>query len=209
LLAQENFPAARKAFEDAAQRYSEAVNLAQAQRDLRGQADQAKAAMLTAKQGARSDNPEYASAAAQERQAGQFYDRLAFKESTDAFRAAGDLYARAVPPKPAPAPPPAPEPRPAPVARTGSVLVTSNVPGAEVKIGEFSFQTQAVPVEVGSLSVGKYPVRARLDGYKEWTGEVEVVQGRRSALTISLEALPPPPKPAPVPAPARPRPIPF
>ena len=196
LATQENFPAARQAFLDAAQRYSEAVRVAQTQRELRTQADQAKATMVTAKQAARPDSADYGSASAQERQGGQLYDRQAFKESGDAFRAAGDLYARAVPQKAPPplAPPAAPQkppPPPAPPAvRTGSVLVRSNVPGAAVSVGDVNFVSAKEGNEVRSLPVGTYQVRARLSGYKEWFGQVEVVQDRRAEIQISLDPLP-------------------
>jgi Protein kinase domain len=189
LASQENFPAARQGFLDAAQRYSDSVRVAQTQRELRIQADQAKANMLTARQSARQDSADYGAGATQERQASQLYDRLAFKESADAFRAAGDLYAKAVPQKP-------PPPPPAPVARTGSVLVTSNVPGAAVSVGEVTFETRTdAATEVRSLPVGKYQVRARLSGSKEWTGQVEIVQDGRSEVQISMEPLSPPPPP--------------
>ena len=204
-LNQDNLPAARQGFLDAAQRYSDAVRIAQGQRELRTQADQAKAAMLASKQGARPDSTDYGSAAEQERQASQFYDRLAFKESIAAFRAAGDLYGRAAvaPQKPPPRHPPPPTTTMPPVARTGSVLVRSNVAGAAVSVGGVSFEARREGNEV-PLPVGTYPVRARLSGYKEWSGQVEIVQDRRSEVQISLEPLPLPAPPKPPPPPSAP-----
>ncbi|MGH7332150.1 MAG: PEGA domain-containing protein [Candidatus Rokuibacteriota bacterium] len=189
LATQENFPAARQAFLDAAQRYSDALSVAQAQRELRTKADQVKTSMLAAKQSARSDSADYGSAAAQERQAGQLYERLAFKESTDAFRAASDLYTKAAVAPQRPPPPPSPPPA---AARTGSVLVRSNVAGAAVSVGDVSFEIRKDGAEVRSLPVGTYQVRARLNGYKDWFGQVEVVQDRRSEVQISMEPLPAP-----------------
>lgn len=76
------------------------------------------------------------------------------------------------------------------------MLVTSNVPGAAVSVGEVTFETRTdAATEVRSLPVGKYQVRARLSGYKEWTGQVEIVQDGRSEVQISMEPLSPPPPP--------------
>jgi serine/threonine-protein kinase len=73
---------------------------------------------------------------------------------------------------------------------TGSVLISANVAGAEVVIGDQKITSRAQGVEVGSLRPGRYVVKATQDGYKDWTGQVDVVAGNRAQLAIFLERAP-------------------
>ncbi|HSE92549.1 MAG TPA: nuclear transport factor 2 family protein, partial [Methylomirabilota bacterium] len=59
------------------------------------------AGMLAQKQRAREDMPDFAAAVAREKQGNALSQQLAFKEAADNYRAAADLFARAVPPPPA------------------------------------------------------------------------------------------------------------
>src|SRR6185369_14095732 len=84
-------------------------------REQRTAADAARAQMVAAKQRAATDAPDFARAVETEKQGGTLYSQTSFPEATASFRAATDLFAKAVPP----AEPPrmvAPVPTPAPPA---------------------------------------------------------------------------------------------
>jgi hypothetical protein len=114
---------ATQAYQAAVERYGEAEKQAQTRRQQRTEADAARVKMAAEKQRAAPDATDFARAAELERQGSALYARLSFAEATTSFRAAGDLFAKALPP-PAPAPsapvavaPPPPTPAPpAPVA---------------------------------------------------------------------------------------------
>jgi len=64
-------------------------------------------------------------------------------------------------------------------------LVVKTVPAeAEVQVGAVAFEK--APFKLNELKLGKYPVRARLEGYDEWKGEAEVVEGVYSEFSIRL-----------------------
>jgi hypothetical protein len=109
LASRQSFAAATKAYQDAAERYREAADRARIMREARAQADSAKTRMLSEKQRAFQNAPEFSSAEAEEKQANASYDRLAYKEAADKFSLAETLYAKAkavpTPRVPAPDPP--------------------------------------------------------------------------------------------------------
>jgi len=107
LSAGQQFGGANQAYQDAAERYMEAGMQAQRAREARVEADKAKARMLAEKAQATQTAPEFTAALAEERQANSLYDRLAFKDASEKFRAAETLFTKAarVAPPPAPAPP--------------------------------------------------------------------------------------------------------
>jgi tetratricopeptide (TPR) repeat protein len=64
-------------------------------------------------------------------------------------------------------------------------LVVRTVPdGAEVQIGAVALEK--APLKINELRLGKYPVRARLDGYDEWKGEAVVVEDVYSEISVRL-----------------------
>jgi predicted Ser/Thr protein kinase len=113
----QDFTAAKSAYQDAADRYMEAEHRAKSVHDAKTQADSAKARMLAEKERANQSAPEFLAAVFEERQANSLYDRLAYKDAAEKFRAAETLFAKASS-RPAPPPPPAPSqpgrPRPMP-----------------------------------------------------------------------------------------------
>jgi hypothetical protein len=104
-----------KAYQTAAERYTEAERQAQLKREQRTEADAARTKMAADKQRAAQDAPAFARALELERQGGTMYAQLAFTDATTSFRAAGELFAKAVPlatTAPAPAPPAVATPAP-------------------------------------------------------------------------------------------------
>src|SRR5262249_62184762 len=104
-----------KAYQAAAERYGDAERQAQLKREQRTEADAARAKMAAEKQRAAQDAPDFGRALELERQGGTMYAQLAFTDATTTFRAAGELFAKAVPvatTTPAPAPPAGATPRP-------------------------------------------------------------------------------------------------
>ena len=97
--------AATQAYQEAANQYGEAERLAQTKREQRTTADAARTQMLAAKQRASTDSPDFARAVETEKQGGAMYTQTSFTEATASFRAATELFAKAVPP---PDPPKAP-----------------------------------------------------------------------------------------------------
>jgi hypothetical protein len=118
LLAAGNLAAATQAYQEAAGRYGEAEQQAQVKREQRTEADTARAGMVAAKQRASTNAVEFPRAVDLERQGNSAYTQLAFADATTSFRAAGELFAKALPPPVAPPPvaPPAPPTPPAPPA---------------------------------------------------------------------------------------------
>jgi len=113
LSAAGNLAAATQAYQEAAERYGEAGRQAQVKREQRTEADAVRAGMVAAKQRASSDAADFPRAVDLERKGNAAYAQLSFADATTSFRAAGDLFAKALPapvapPPPAPAAPPAP-----------------------------------------------------------------------------------------------------
>jgi predicted Ser/Thr protein kinase len=175
----EDFSAAKQAYTEASSLYADAGARARGLRPIKAEADQAREFMDGAKQRARRESRDFEAAAAAERRATAMYDQLAFAEAGAGFKAAADLYAKAAAPPPRP---PAPT-----VPSSGSVTISANHPGAEVWVGDLKVETRTQGTRIPQLAPGKYPVRARLDGYAEWTGSVEVFPGRNADLLIVLE----------------------
>ena len=90
--------AATQAYQEAAERYGEAERLAQVKREQRTAADAARAQMVAAKQRASTDAPDFARAVESERQGSTMYSQTSFTEATASFRAATELFAKALPP---------------------------------------------------------------------------------------------------------------
>jgi hypothetical protein len=95
LESQQNLAGAARAFQDASQRYAEALRRAQVARGAKAEADHARARMLAQKEGARPEAAEYRSAVTEEVQGEQAYERLAFKEAAGHYQAAHRLFSRA------------------------------------------------------------------------------------------------------------------
>ena len=86
---------------------------AQMMRDLRAEADAVRARMLTQKQKARQDSPDFRAALSVERQGASLYEQLNFKEAAEKFREAETLFVRAtMPVAPPPSKPPGRPPLP-------------------------------------------------------------------------------------------------
>jgi hypothetical protein len=95
LMARQNFTAAVQAYQDASERYVEAAMRAQGAREAKAAADGARTRMLAEKQRADQTTPEFGAAVAEERQAGTFYERFAYREATEKFRLAETLFLKA------------------------------------------------------------------------------------------------------------------
>jgi len=104
---------ATQAYQEAADRFGEAERLAPVKREQRTAADAARAQMVAAKQRAATDAPDFARAVETEKQGGALYSQTSFPEATASFRAATDLFAKAVPPAEPPRVTPATPPAPA------------------------------------------------------------------------------------------------
>jgi len=96
--------AAAEAMRDAAVRYEEAGRAAKAVGVERAKADQARAVMVTAKERAARDIPEFKEALTHERDGDDRYGELAFQEAARHFGAAAQLFATVPPPAPTPSP---------------------------------------------------------------------------------------------------------
>jgi Protein kinase domain len=94
--------AATETYQQAADQYGEAERLAQTKREQRTAADTARAQMVAAKQKAWTDAPDFARAVETAKQGGAMYAQTSFTEATASFRAATELFAKAVPPIEAP-----------------------------------------------------------------------------------------------------------
>jgi serine/threonine protein kinase len=109
LVTSQSFAAAAQAYQDAATLYVEATARAQAMRQARSQADGARDRMLAEKQKADQSSSAFGTAVGEERQGQAAYERLAYGQATEKFKAAEALFARATarPAPPAKADPPA------------------------------------------------------------------------------------------------------
>jgi hypothetical protein len=102
--------AATQAYQEATNRYGEAERLAQVKREQRTAADTARVQMVAAKQKAWTDAPDFARAVETEKQGGAMYAQTSFTEASASFRAATELFAKAVPPADPPKVPVVPTP---------------------------------------------------------------------------------------------------
>ena len=121
LSAAGNLAAATQAYQEAAERYGEAERQAQVKREQRTEADAVRAGMVAAKQRASSDAADFPRAVDLERKGNAAYAQLSFADATTSFRAAGELFATALPAPVAP-PPPAPPAPPNPRAEIRALL---------------------------------------------------------------------------------------
>jgi predicted Ser/Thr protein kinase len=96
LEGQQQFAAATQAYQDAAQRYGEAVSRARIARVAQSEADQARGRMLAEKQRARPDAWDFRAGVEEEQKGDASYEAAAFKEAAAHFRVARGLFARAV-----------------------------------------------------------------------------------------------------------------
>ncbi|MDI1337982.1 MAG: SUMF1/EgtB/PvdO family nonheme iron enzyme, partial [Lacunisphaera sp.] len=69
-------------------------------------------------------------------------------------------------------------------AARGGLVVRTNPAGAEVRVGALALDKS--PLTLKDQKLGKYPVRVRLEGYEEWTGEVEVKENDFADLDVTL-----------------------
>ena len=98
LAAAGDLKAATPAYQEASDRYAEAERIALGKREQRTAADSARTQMATAKQRASTEAADYARGVESERQGSTQYAQNSFAEAAASFRAAADLYAKAVEP---------------------------------------------------------------------------------------------------------------
>ncbi|MGH7346654.1 MAG: protein kinase domain-containing protein, partial [Candidatus Rokuibacteriota bacterium] len=149
--------AAAQMYQEAATRYGEAERLAQTKREQRSAADAARAQMIAAKQRASTETPDFARGLETERRGGTMYAQTSFTEATASFRAATDLFAKALPPPEPPKPAMVPSAPSVPAAIREPVAPGApTAPGAPVTPSKPAPQTAANP---------RAEVRATLDSY--------------------------------------------
>ncbi|MCL0069261.1 PEGA domain-containing protein, partial [Dehalococcoidia bacterium] len=73
---------------------------------------------------------------------------------------------------------------------TGSLLITSEPPGAEVYLDD-DFRGRA-PLIIEELEPGSYELEVTLEGYEDWEKRVVVKAGKITSVLAELTALPPP-----------------
>jgi Protein kinase domain len=157
-----------KAYQTAAERYTEAEKQAQLKREQRTEADAARTKMAAEKQRAAQDAPDFGRALELEQKGGTMYAQLAFTDATASFRAAGELFAKAVATTaPAPAPPAVATPAP----------TTKTPPAAPV-----SPPATATPAPATGP---RADIRAALDSYVRAveTKDVDLMRRVRPSLT--------------------------
>ena len=69
-------------------------------------------------------------------------------------------------------------------AARGGLTVRTVPAGAEVRVGAIALEQS--PFTLKDQRLGKYPVRIRLDGYEDWSGEVEVKDNEFTDLAVAL-----------------------
>ncbi len=69
-------------------------------------------------------------------------------------------------------------------AARGGLTVRTMPAGAEVRVGAIALEKS--PLTLKDQRLGKYPVRIRLDGYDDWSGEVEVKENEFAELAVTL-----------------------
>ena len=142
--------AATQAYQDASDRYAEAERIALGKREQRTAADSASARMVTAKQRAWTEAPDYARGLESERQGSTQYSQNSFAEAAASFRVAADLYAKTVEP-PKPATPPAAPSAPATAAPSAPAPPSVANPRAEVRAAIDSFVRAIETRDIGLL----------------------------------------------------------
>ncbi len=125
--------AATQAYQQAAARYGEAEQLALVKREQRTAADSARAQMVTAKQRASTSAPDFTRALEAERQGGAMYAQASFTEAAVSYRAATQLFAKALPPPEPPKAPAVAAPPSVPVAATAPATPGALNPRAEIR----------------------------------------------------------------------------
>ncbi len=66
----------------------------------------------------------------------------------------------------------------------GGIVIRTNPAGAEVRVGAVALEKS--PLTLKDQRLGTYPVRIRLDGHEEWSGEVEVRENEFADLEVAL-----------------------
>jgi hypothetical protein len=69
-------------------------------------------------------------------------------------------------------------------AARGGIIVRTEPAGADVTVG--ALEHGSSPLTIKGVKLGKYPVKARLAGYEDWNGEVEVFENEFSDLSAVL-----------------------
>ncbi len=69
-------------------------------------------------------------------------------------------------------------------AARGGIIVRSNPPGAEITVGALDHGT--APLTLKEVKLGKYPAKARLPGYEDWIGEIEVKENEFTEISAEL-----------------------
>ncbi len=69
-------------------------------------------------------------------------------------------------------------------AARGGLVIRTNPSGAEVRVGAVALERS--PLTLKDQKLGRYPIRVRLDGYDEWTGEVEVKENEFTDVDVNL-----------------------
>jgi serine/threonine protein kinase len=69
-------------------------------------------------------------------------------------------------------------------AARGGIVVRTNPAGAEVRVGAIALEKS--PLTLKEQKLGRYPVRIRMEGYEEWSGEVEVKENEFADLDVKL-----------------------
>jgi len=88
------------------------------------------------------------------------------------------------PATPAEAKPVSPAAAVAVIARGGAIIRT-NPAGAEVTVGALDHGPS--PLTIREASVGTYPVKIRLNGYEDWSGEVNLKENDFAEVNVTLE----------------------
>jgi len=82
---------------------------------------------------------------------------------------------------------------PAAAAPTGTLLVTSNVAGAEVFVDGNRIAT--IPMEPADVSVGPRSLRVHAERYTDFVQDVRIEPGQELRVDATLAGMPPPPDP--------------
>lgn len=82
---------------------------------------------------------------------------------------------------------------PAAQAPTGTLLVTSNVSGAEVFVD--GNRVAAIPMEPTTLPIGPRQLRVHAERYSDFMQDLRIEPGQELRVDATMTALPPPPEP--------------
>jgi len=78
-----------------------------------------------------------------------------------------------------------------PIPTTGTVNVTSDPSGAQVRLDNVAKGT--TPLEITDVSVGVHTIRVEMTGYEPFISPIEVNAGQTTYVTADLDPIPPPP----------------